>query len=197
MSFSFLFKHPYVSIELSYVHKHAVYKRFVGLKHIQSLKGKSVSDVLVEELVRLQIPLKDMIVKGQQHIWKRQWNAAEAYEAGATISPYFHRFVCRLNLVLGKCAETLPILKDVVETIGSVFVVMGGSPKCMAVCEENFKKFSVKEGRTVFCVFSETRWTTRADNLTTTVNNLPALIATLKELKSSEATCEGIVDQNW
>ena len=45
-------------------------------------------------------------------------------DSGATISIYFHCFAHRLNLVLGKCAETLQIVKDIVATIGSVYTVM-------------------------------------------------------------------------
>ena len=48
-------KHSYMSIVLRYVHKHTIYERVAGLKHVQSLKGKSLSDVLVEELGKHQI----------------------------------------------------------------------------------------------------------------------------------------------
>lgn len=76
-----------------------------------------MADVIVEELNELQIPLRNMIGKGfdgasnmsgkdngvQQHL----------SEAGATLSLYFHCFAHCLNLVLGKTAETLPLVKDV------------------------------------------------------------------------------------
>ena len=51
----------------------------------------------------------------------------------------------------------------------------------------------MKDGSTALCAFSDTRWTTKANNLDATLNTLPALIATLKELKSSDATCEGLL----
>ncbi len=60
----------------------------------------------------------------------------------------------------------------------------------MAFYEENIKKCSIQEGRIALRAFSDTRWTARVDNLTATVNTLPALIATLEELKSSDASCE-------
>ena len=190
-------KHSYMSIVLRYVHEHTIYERVVGLKHVQSLKGKLLSDVLVEELGKHQIPLKDMIGKGfdgaSNMSGKDNGMQQKLTEAGATMSLYFHCFAHRLNLVLGKCAETLPMVKDVFETIGSIFTVMEGSPQRMAVYEENLKKFSVKEGRTALRAFSDTRWTARADNLAATVNTLPALIATLEELKSSDAACEGLL----
>ncbi len=63
----------------------------------------------------------------------------------------------------------------------------------MSAYEANLKKFSIREGRTALRVFSNTRWTARADNLATTLNSLPALIATLEELKSSDAACEGLL----
>ncbi|XP_063590423.1 zinc finger MYM-type protein 1-like [Penaeus indicus] len=190
-------KDSYMSIVLRYVHEHTIYERVVGLKHVQSLKGKSLSDVLIEELGKHQIPLKDMIGKGfdgaSNMSGKDNGMQQKLTEAGATMSLYFHCFAHRLNLVLGKCAETLPMVKDVFETIGSIFTVMEGSPQRMAVYEENLKKFSVKEGRTALRAFSDTRWTARADNLAATVNTLPALIATLEELKSSDAACEGLL----
>ena len=57
-------KHSYMSIVLRCVHEYAICERVSGLKHVQSLKGKSLSGVLVEELGGHQIPLKDMVGKG-------------------------------------------------------------------------------------------------------------------------------------
>ena len=70
---------------------------------------------------------------------------------------------------------------------------MDGSPKRNAVYEANLKLFSVKDGRTVLRAFSDTRWTARANNLDATLNIFPALITTLRELQSNDATCEGLL----
>ncbi len=56
--------------------------------------------------------------------------------ARATILLYFDFFAHCLNLVLEKCAETLPALKDVFSTIGSIYKVTEGSPQQNAVFEE-------------------------------------------------------------
>ena len=70
---------------------------------------------------------------------------------------------------------------------------MDGSPKRNAVYEANLKLFFVKEGRTVLRAFSDTRWTARANSLDTILNIFPALIVTLRELQSKDATCEGLL----
>ena len=87
----------------------------------------------------------------------------------------------------------MPVVHDVFSTIGSIYKVMEGSPKRHSVYEANLKRFSIKDGSTALRGFSDTRWAARANNLGATLNTLPALIATLKELKSSDATCEGLL----
>ena len=190
-------KHSYMSIVLRYVYQNTIYERVVGLKHVMSLKGKSLSDVLVEELGKVHVPLNDMVGKafdgasnmsGKDHGMQQ-----ELTKAGATSSIYFHCFAHRLNLVLGKCAETLPLVKDVFETIGSIYRVMEGSPQRNAVYEAKLEMFGIKEGRTALRSLSDTRWTARTDNLSATLNVLPALAATLKELEASDNTCAGLL----
>ena len=101
-------------------------------------------------------------------------------DVGATLYLYFHCIVHCRNLVLEKCAETLPVVHDVVSTIGSIYKVMERSTKQNAVYEANLKRFSIKDGSNAFRAFSDTRWTARANNVDATLNTLPALIATLK-----------------
>ena len=174
-----------------------IYEHVAGLKQVVSLTGKSLCDILVEELGKLKIPLCNMIRKGFDGASNMSGNdkgmQQQLVDAGATLSLYFHCFAHCLNLVLEKCAETLPVVHDVFSTIGSMYKVMEGSPKRNAVYEANLKRFSIKDGSTALCAFSDTRWTARANNLDATLNILPALIATLKELKSSDATCEGLL----
>lgn len=190
-------KHLYMSIVLRYVHDNTIYERVVGLKKVVSLTGKSLCDVLVEELGKLKIPLCNMIGKGFDGASNMSGNdkgmQQQLIDAGATLSLYFHRFAHCLNLVLEKYAETLPLVRDVFSTIGSIYKVMEGSPKRNAVYVANLKRFSIKDGRTALRAFSDTRWTGRANNLDTTLNTLPALIATLRELQSNDATCEGLL----
>ena len=192
-------KKSYMSIIIRYVFQNAIQERVVGLKNVLSLQGKSLADVIVEELNELQIPLRNMIGKGfdgasnmsgkdngvQQHL----------NEAGATLSLYFHCFAHCLNLVLGKTAETLPLVKDVFDTIGSIYRVMEGSPQRTAVFEKMLKEFAISEGRTALRSVSDTRWTARVDNLSATANTLQALIAALKELEPKEAACAGLLTQ--
>ncbi len=59
--------------------------------------------------------------------------------------------------------------------------------------EEKLKLFSIKDGRTALRAFSDTCWMTKENNLAAVINTLPALISTLKELQSSDATCEGLL----
>ena len=192
-------KKSYMSIIIRYVFQNAIQERVVGLKNVLSLQGKSLADVIVEELNELQIPLRNMIGKGfdgasnmsgkdngvQQHL----------NEAGATLSLYFHCFAHCLNLVLGKTAETLPLVKDVFDTIGSIYRVMEGSPQRTAVFEKMLKEFAISEGRTALRSVSDTRWTARVDNLSATANTLQALIAALTELEPKEAACAGLLTQ--
>ena len=192
-------KKSYTSIIIRYVFQNAIQERVVGLKNVLSLQGKSLADVIVEELNELQIPLRNMIGKGfdgasnmsgkdngvQQHL----------NEAGATLSLYFHCFAHCLNLVLGKTAETLPLVKDVFDTIGSIYRVMEGSPQSTAVFEKMQKEFAISEGRTALRSVSDTHWTARVDNLSATANTLQAFIAALTELEPKEAACAGLLTQ--
>ena len=57
-------KHSYMSIVLRYVFDNITYERVIGLKQVVSLTGRSLCDVLVEELGKLKIPLCNMIGKG-------------------------------------------------------------------------------------------------------------------------------------
>ena len=189
-------KKSYMSIIISYVFQNAIQERVVGLKNALSLQGKSLADVIVEELNKLQIPLRNMIGKGfdgasnmsgkdngvQQHL----------NEAGATLSLYFHCFAHCLNLVLGKTVEALPLIKDVFDTIGCIYRVMEGSPQRTAIFEKMLKEFAISEGRTALRSVSDTRWTARVDNLSATANTLQALIAALTGLKPKETTCAGL-----
>ena len=190
-------KHSYMSIVLRYVFDNIIYERVVGLKQVISLTGKSLCDVLVEVLGELKIPLGNMIGKGFDGASNMSGNdkgmQQQLTDAGATLSLYFHCFAHCLNLVLEKCAETLPAVKDVFSTIGSVYKIMEGSPKRNAVYEANLNRLSINSGRTALHAFSDTRWTGKADNLAATINTLPALIATLKDLQSNDTTCEGLL----
>ena len=194
----------YYSVECDEVTSHkksymSIEERVVGLKNVLSLKGKSLADIIIEKLGVLQIPMQNMIGKGfdgasnisgkgngvQQHL----------SESGATLSLYFHCFAHCLNLVLGKTAETLPLVKDVFDTIGSIYSVMEGSPQRTAVFEKWLKEFSINEGRRALRSVSDTRWTARVDNLSATANTLQALIAALRELKPKGAACAGLLTQ--
>ena len=190
-------KHSYMSIVLRYVFDNIIYERVIGLKQVVSLTGRSLCDVLVEELGKLKIPLCNMIGRGFDGAGNMSGNykgmQQQLTDAGATLSLYFHCFAHCLNLVLEKCAETLPLVKDVFSTIVSMYKIMEGSPKRNAVYEANLNRFSINNGRTALHAFSDTRWTAKADNLAATINVLPALIATLKELQSSDTTCEGLL----
>lgn len=192
-------KHSYMSIVLRYVFNNVIYERVIGLKKVVSLTGKSLCDVLVQELGKLQIPLCNMVGKGfdgaSNMSGKEKGMQQQLTDAGATLSLYFHCFAHCLNLVLEKCAETLQPVKDVFSTIGAIYKVMEGSPQRNAVYERKLELFSIKDGRTALRAFSDTRWTAKADNLNATINTLPALIATLEELKSSDATCEGLLNK--
>ena len=192
-------KKSYMSIIVRYVYQNVIQERVVGLKNVLSLKGKSLADIIIEKLGVLQIPLQNMIGKGfdgasnmsgkdngvQQHL----------SESGATLSLYFHCFAHCLNLVLGKTAETQPLVKDVFDTIGSIYRVMEGSPQRTTVFEKWLKEFSINEGRRALRSVSDTRWTARVDNLSATANILEALIAALRELEPKEAACAGLLTQ--
>ena len=126
-----------------------------------SLTGKSLCDVLVQELGKLKIPLCNMIGKAFDGASNMSGNdkdmQQQLVDAGATLSLYFHCFAHCLNLVLEKCAETLPVVHDVFSTIGSMYKVMEGSPKRHAVYEANLKRFSIKDGSAALRGFSNTR----------------------------------------
>ena len=53
-----------MSVVQRYVFNDVIYERLVGMKHVTSLKGKDLSDVLVKELSRMQIPWIDVVGKG-------------------------------------------------------------------------------------------------------------------------------------
>ena len=192
-------KKSYMSFIVRYVYQNVIQERVVGLKNVLNLKGKSLADIIIEKLGVLQIPLQNMIGKGfdgasnmsgkdngvQQHL----------SESWATLSLYFHCFAHCLNLVLGKTAETLQLVKDVFDTIGSIYRVMEGSPQRTAVFEKWLKEFSRNEGRRALRSLSDTRWTARVDNLSGTANTLQALIAALRELEPKEAACAGLLTQ--
>eukprot|EP00794_Sanderia_malayensis_P015569 gene15569-17145_t len=192
-------KKSYMSIIVRYVYQNVIQETVVGLKNVLSLKGKSLADIIIEKLGVLQIPLLNMVGKGfdgasnmsgkdngvQQHL----------SESGVTLSLYFHCFAHCLNLVLGKTAETLPLVKDVFDTIGSIYRAMEGSPQRTAVFEKWLKEFSINEGRKALRSVSDTRWTARVDNLSATANTLQALIAALRELEPKEAACAGLLTQ--
>jgi hypothetical protein len=114
-------KHSYMSIVLRYVFDNIIYERVVGLKQVISLTGKSLCDVLVEVLGELKIPLGNMIGKGFDGASNMSGNdkgmQQQLTDAGATLSLYFHCFAHCLNLVLQKCAETLPAVKDVFQQL--------------------------------------------------------------------------------
>ena len=169
----------------------------IGLKQVVSLTGRSLCDVLVEELGKLRMPLCNMSGKGFDGASNMSGNdkglQQQLTDAGATLSLYFHCFAHCLNLVLEKCAETLPLVNDVFSTIGSMYKIMEGSPKRNAVYEANLNRFSINNGRTALHALSDARWTAKVDNLAATINVLPALIATLKELQPSDTTCEGVL----
>ena len=87
------------------------------------------------------------------------------------------------------------MVKDLFDTIGSIYRVMEGSPQHTVVFEKWLKKFSINEGRRALRSVSDTRWTARVDNLSAAANTLLALIAALTELEPKEAACAGLLTQ--
>ena len=125
------------------------------------MKGKSLAGALIDLLGEMNLPLIDMVGKGfdgaSNMSGKDQGMQQELVNAGATSSIYFHCFTHRLNLVLVKCAETLPLVKDVFETIGSIYRVMEGSPQRNAVYEAKLDAFGIKQGSIALRSLSDTR----------------------------------------
>ena len=126
-------KTAYMSIVIRYVYENAINERLVALKHVESIKGKFLSDVLVEELKKMSIPLKNMVGKGfdgaSNMSGKDNGMQQKLTEAGAILSLYFHCFAHKLNLVLAKASETLQPVQDVFNTIGAIYKELEGSPK--------------------------------------------------------------------
>ena len=71
---------------------------------------------------------------------------------------------------------------------------MKGSQQRNAVYERKLELFSIKDGRATLSAFSDTRRTVQAESLNGTINTLPALIASLEELKLFDITCEGLLN---
>jgi len=192
-------KHSYMSIVIRYVHKYSIHERVVSLSHVISMTGKSLGDIIIEKLNSLNIPLINMVGKGfdgaSNMSGKEKGVQKILTDAGASNSVFFHCFGHCLNLVLGKCAETISDVKDVFEIIGAIYSVMEGSPKRINVYESKLKAAGVVKGRTALLSFSDTRWTARVDNLSALLNSLPAILATLEELASEESTCRGLLTQ--
>ena len=84
-----------------------------------------------------------------------------------------------------------PLTESYMGLTFTFYAVVEGSPQRRTVYEDNLKKFSVQEGKTALRAFSDTRWTARADYLAPIVSSLPALFATLQELRSIDKACEG------
>ena len=70
---------------------------------------------------------------------------------------------------------------------------MEGSPQCNAVYDLKLEMFGIKEARTALRFLSDTRWLARTDNLSSTLNVLPALAVILKELEASDNACAGLL----
>ena len=190
-------KTAYMSIVIRYVYENAINERLVALKHVDSIKGKFLSDVLVEELKKMSIPLKNMVGKGfdgaRNMSGKDNGMQQKLTEAGAILSLYFHCFAHKLNLVLAKASETLQPVQDVFNTIGAIYKELEGSPKREEVYKSYLKTYKIIEGRTALRSVSDTRWTAREDNLAATHNALQAIMATVQELKGGDSGCLGLL----
>ena len=152
-----------------------------------------MSDSLVEELGKYQMPLKYMIEKASKLLVTCLEKTTECSRSLQWLMrPYCSTFTASKIVSIWfweKCADTLPIVKDVFAIIES----MEGSPQRMVFYGENLKKFSIQEGTTTLGEFSDTLWTARTENPAVTANTLPALVATLEELKASDAACEWLL----
>ena len=190
-------KTAYMSIVIRYVDENAINERLVALKHVDNIKGKFLSDVLVEELKKMYIPLKNMVGKGfdgaSNMSGKDNGMQQKLTEAGAILSLYFHCFAHKLNLVLAKASETLQPVQDVFNTIGAIYKELEGSPKREEVYKSYLKTYKIIEGRTALRSVSDTHWTAREDNLAATHNALQAIMVTVQELKGGDSACLGLL----
>ena len=95
-------KTAYMSIVIRYVYENAINERLVALKHVNCIHGKSLSDVLVEELKEMPIPLMNMAGKGfegaSNMTGEDNGMQQKLTEAGATLSLNFHCFAYKLDL---------------------------------------------------------------------------------------------------
>ena len=86
----------YMSVIVRYVHECSIEERCLKLVAIDSLKGKSLADVIVGILEEQRLPIIDLIGKGFDGVSNMSGkdNGVQHYltEAGAEKSTYFHCF---------------------------------------------------------------------------------------------------------
>lgn len=188
-------KRAFMSIIVRYVYDYTIWERCIKLERVTSLTGKSLADIIVKTLTDMKFPIKNLVGKGfdgasnmsgkdegvQEHITK----------AGASKSVYFHCFAHRLNLVLEKSVNSVTVVNDVFDIIGSIYRYLEGSPKRHALYEEKLRTYSISTGKKALHTLSDTRWTARSDNLNVVLNTLPAIISMLQHMSGEGESAAG------
>lgn len=165
-----------MSVVIRYVHEFRIWERCIKLRRISSMKGKDLADVIVTILNDMDFQLSNLVGKGfdgaSNMSGKDEGVQQHLTAAGADKSLYFHCFAYRLNLVLERSVENVPAVVDVFDIIGAVYRYLEGSTQRHGMLAEKMKKHNIVKGKTVLHSLSDTRWSTRSDNLDTILKHI-------------------------
>lgn len=176
-----------VSICIRYVSDLVPIEAFIGLYEIADGTGEALSSIVIDALVRLDLPL--MALRGQ--CYDGAHNMSGKIKGVKTrlqlIEPkaiYVHCFAHALNLSIQDAVRSVPMFRDILQCIHDLAVIVHGSAKRLEKFAEIAKGVdnSINSNIVTPRPICQTRWTVRFSAIDAALRSYPILIEYLSQV---------------
>lgn len=166
-------------------------EHFIGLYEMNSTTGESIANAILDVILRLGLSvnkLRGQCYDGASNMSGKYKGAQAKIREREPRAVYVHCANHSLNLALQDSVRSVPLMRDVLQYVNDVAVLIGRSAKRLTMFEEvahelgQDKVISLK-------ALCPTRWCVRVKSLTSLLSNYAVVLVTLQKLKLSKDPC--------
>ena len=191
-----------ISLFLRYVSEDfAVYEDFVGFYETENTDSASIVQVIEDMLLRLSLPIQDcrgQCYDGASNMAGRLSRVRARILDKCSKALYVHCCAHSLNLAVQDASRSVSIIRDVIDLVKELNVVVRASAKCHALFEKICHELLMNDENLPSSVspvslrqLCPTRWTVRAKSMASVVDNYDVILPTLDKVAAEDNSESG------
>ena len=181
----------WVTIVLCYVKGLDIMESLIAIVPITSLTADSLFETITNTLIDMNIDISNLVAQCYDGAANMSGNKAglqtKIRELAGEKAVFIHCLAHSLNLVVCNSMKSNLLVERCFGALQKLYAFIERTPKRHHKYVENLDVHcSDNTGKQKLQILSDTRWSSRADNLEVVANCLPAILATLKEFENDD-----------